>query len=112
MSSEKIIQRLAKAMDRRSFLGKAGAGALGTLMALLGFPQDVSAHYIHYKCCHICNSNSSSCGSCACTWCWRCCYNGQNIRCCECYSYNQPNCGIGDCPAYCSWTYVEPGTCP
>jgi len=106
MSSEKIIQRLAKAMDRRSFLGKAGASALGTLMALLGV-SSASALYT-YKCCHLCRSPSPSCNNCACVWCWICPHSdGKNYQCCECHT-NTSYCDAGCSNVNCSWGYLGP----
>lgn len=103
MSMEELVADVAKQLDRRSFLGKAGAAVVGGLMALMGLPQTASA-IIRYKCCNLCKGASTSCSNCACTWCWSCQWSdGYWYRCCECHS-NTSYCG-GDCDnVTCSWS--------
>jgi hypothetical protein len=110
MPTEKLVEGLAKQLDRRTFLAKLGAGTVGVLLALMGFPQRAAAY--DYACCHLCNapSSCSGCASCSgnqcgkgtcgsnCSWCWDCCdANRHMYRCCECYS-SPPSC-CGGCPA-------------
>ena len=104
MSTEKLVEDLAKQLDRRRFLGKAGAAVMGGLMALMGLPQTASAGTIPYKCCNLCKGYSSSCSNCACTWCWSCPWgDGYYYSCCECYSQSSGGC-VGCNNVTCSWS--------
>ncbi len=87
MSTEKLVEDLAKQIDRRTFLGqlgKLGVGLVGGLVGLMALPETAAA--VSYKCCTLCRSPSSTCRGCACAWCWTCNHNGQKWRCCECHS--------------------------
>ncbi len=88
MADEKMILRLSALIDRRAFLRRVGAAALGAVAALVGTPGLALALYNVY-CCHLCQPNSGSCSNCACTWCWMCTYNlTHDYSCCECHRDN------------------------
>jgi hypothetical protein len=110
MSNEKIVEMIGRQISRRAFLKKLGASAIATLLALLGFPQTATAHFVHYKCCHLCQSPSSSCsGGCptptsAGRWCWVCFYTPTECYlCCECKQAGAPCNGECDSYVYRSW---------
>jgi len=104
MSTEKLAERLAQEIDRRSFVKRLGAGAVGTLLALMGVTPAAAERTVpaFVSCCDTCNPPQGSCSGCYCQWCWQCsdCAVGGTYRCCECYSRTE-SC-IGDCPAICS----------
>lgn len=99
MSAEKLVEGLARQIGRRAFLRTVGASSVATLLALMGHP--VTASHGSYctccsyvKCCQLCCSPSSSCGTARCTsdnqnqhvtWCWYCDHtDGRTYKCCEC----------------------------
>lgn len=112
MLTEKIAEGLARRIDRRKFLARAGAGAAGGLLAATGLSKAASSSSVtpdsSELCCNLCNPPSTSCysnrASCGSIWCWNCndCAAGGTFNCCECYSYKG---GTGECPAKCSYVY-------
>ena len=107
MSLEQLVERLADATDRRSFLKRLSAATLGFTFGALGLAE--VAHAAH--CCQLCKPASSSCSGCACTWCWNCCDNNVSYwRCCECF--NPGGCCCRGCyGAKCSYV-TSLGGCP
>lgn len=94
MSTDQLVDAIGKQTSRRKFLRRVGVSAMAVSAAVLGLPAEAEAT-IRYKCCNLCKSPSSSCGSCACVWCWTCCNSLSNFlkyRCCECHS-NTSACG-------------------
>lgn len=106
MATEKLVEALARQIDRRSFLGKVGVGIVGGLLGIMGLPQTVTAT-VKEKCCNLCVSPSTSCSNCACVWCWRCPYLGMYYNCCECHR-DTTNCGSGCSNVGCSYTTQAP----
>jgi hypothetical protein len=92
MSTEKLVEDLAKQIDRRTFLGKVGkmgVGIVGGLLGLMALPQTAAAAH---PCCNLCVSPSTCGNNCRCRWCWTCqASDGSKYRCCECHSGK--NCG-------------------
>lgn len=106
MSMEKLVQRIAGGLDRRSFLGKLGFGLVTALLGWITLP-DRSEALVNYACCTLCKSNSVSCSNCACTWCWSCGPwgpRGDYYHCCECHS-NTSYCGSGCSNVTCSYAF-------
>lgn len=83
MSIDKLTEGLAKQLDRRTFLIRVGAGAIGALAALMGLPKNAAA--AQYACCGLCVAYSSSCTGCYCQWSWYCCDGHHLYKCKECY---------------------------
>jgi hypothetical protein len=102
--TDKLVILLAEAIDRRSFLRRAGATALGVVAALLGVPMVALAYY-PYGCCNLCQPRSQSCSNCACTWCWTCIYGSHQMQCCECHR-DPDYCGSGCSNVICSYVNV------
>jgi hypothetical protein len=131
MSSDRIIEVIAKTTTRRRFIGKLGAVAGGLGLTSLGMsrsafsatpprpnappPPDPGCG-IEY-CCNLCNSGcpQASCSGCACTWAWTCPWNPggghtYTVQCGECFSSTihqgdcQKACPSGDVP--CSWAII------
>lgn len=102
MLAERLVEFLGKKMERRSFLGKLGIGAIGALTGLMGLSKPAAARCT-FACCGLCVCPSGSCSNCACTWCWVCSTSpGVAYKCCECHS-NTTWCG-GQCRnVNCSW---------
>lgn len=97
MSMEKLVERIAEGLDRRSFLGKMGFGLVAGVLGLFALPERSEA--VNYVCCHLCKSNSGSCSNCACVWCWSCGPwgpRGDFYQCCECFS-STSTCGGDSC---------------
>ncbi len=102
MATEKLVESLARRIDRRNFLKKLGTGAIGALLAMMGLSQGASAAHggcppglVDAQCCCLCKQPSQSCNNCVCTWCWSCVLGGTWL-CCECHTQNNPC--IDDCP--------------
>lgn len=72
MSAEKLVDVLARRLDRRRVLAKLGMGAVGGLAALAGLPGRAAAGPVDWRCCHLCRQNSGLCSGCSCVWCWGC----------------------------------------
>ncbi len=107
MLSEATLLGFAGAIDRRRFLRRVGASALGAIGGLIGLPGLAHAYYDVY-CCHLCNPNSGTCTGCACTWCWACTFDTHDYACCECHS-DTSNCGAGcGINTPCSYAYRTP----
>lgn len=110
MSTERLVEGLAKQIGRRNFLVKLGAGTAGGLLALMGLAQPVAAAH-PFKCCNLCLPNGT--GDCSgyyhCVWCWVCDYREwwggtTRWRCCEGYGENTLSCGCCACNyVACSW---------
>jgi len=102
--TERMIERLGGLTDRRRFLRRGGAAAVGAAAVLTGTKATTaSAHFIGTSSDHGCDLCRSP-GSCnyACSWCWwgHCHTNvggssRHQTQCCEGYS-NYPGC-TGDC---------------
>lgn len=110
-SPETLVAKVAEAVDRRSFLRKAGTGALGAFTLLFGMPNVAQAYhycgpYYHQYCCCLCTA-PTSCSNCACVWCWYCDYFGTTYKCCECYG-NTYTCD-GNCSNLWSSCYTRTG---
>jgi len=74
MSTEELVEKFGAQITRRNFLAKLGAGAVGALLGLMGFPN-VAFACINYKCCCLCELPTSSCQQdCPYSWCWFCNY--------------------------------------
>jgi len=110
MSTEKLVEKVGQQISRRKFIGKLGAGAFTTLLALLGFPK-VARACIPYKCCCMCQSPSGPCASTSCPsttsagqWCWYCYYAPEDrlYQCCEC-KYANSTCEEDCDGVYRSW---------
>lgn len=112
MSTEKFATRLGKALDRRGFVGKLGAAAVGVAAGLLGSPQDARASvggcsHNPVLCCCLCNNvppGTTCSGPIYCTWSWVCCNAASSFRqyrCIEGYGHavacNPPS---GQCNQY------------
>jgi len=112
MSTETLVEKLGKQIERRNFLAKAGTVAVGSLLALIGLSQSVAAT-VSYRCCNLCYS-PGACSNCNCTWCWQCCdtnfFPPRKVNCCECY--NSITCDGSCVNATCSYA-IDLGTnCP
>ncbi len=107
MSNDKIFDLAAQMVDRRKFLAKLGAGALGSIGIMLGLSTKALALY-SYECCNLCNpANSPNCCGGQCAWCWTC-YSGVWWQCCECYQPGYPcngTCGHTICSWYRFYSY-------
>lgn len=81
MATEKLVEAIARQIDRRDFLKKLGASTVGALPAFLGLSRPASAY--NYACCHLCwPAGSNSCTTCA--WCWSCLHeDGWWYACCD-----------------------------
>lgn len=94
--SERIVRSLGDLVNRRRFLRKAGAAAVGGAMLLLGIPSVAAA--VQCKCCtfpYYCSTNA--CPSCPCRYTWYCTHtDGTYWQCNDC-----------GCPFNC-W-YYKPG---
>ena len=101
MSADDLVRAAGREVNRRTVLRRIGTGALATVGMLLGLQGVASAttSLVHYKCCNLCRSPSSSCSGCVCYWCWTCCGSDsgrRNYRCCECH-YADPAPCVNDC---------------
>ena len=95
MSTEKLAKHIGRAFDRRGFLGRLGAGAVGVVGGMFGFahaakaaPTDPSGGCSHNPvlCCCLCYNvpvPSTCSGPISCTWTWTCCSNGWEYMCVE-----------------------------
>ncbi|ACZ41466.1 hypothetical protein Tter_0548 [Thermobaculum terrenum ATCC BAA-798] len=119
MSTEKVVEKLSKQVDRRRFLGIASKAALGFLL-LLSSRRIQTAEAYHTNCtnyntvrtkycCHLgyrddCTSTeSSNCFTYGTShpswWLWTCCYGTALVECRECCKYScskavlTPSCG-------------------
>lgn len=128
MSTEKLVESLAKRIDRRHFLRSVGMGTLGAIGALIGWPIGASAHTCppgapnHTKCCCLCKTGAigliTSCTvSGTAGWCWSCYWSpseggdGRDYRCCE--WKNTGTYGCNDfCPGVTKSTYYRLGSAP
>ncbi|MES4787243.1 MAG: hypothetical protein C4294_17095 [Nitrospiraceae bacterium] len=54
MATEKLVESLARQIDRRNFLKKLGASTVGALLALMGLSQTAFAT-VSYACCNLCH---------------------------------------------------------
>lgn len=94
MSTERLYELAAEITDRRRFLGKLGAAALGGFGMFLGFSTNAFA-LVSYACCNLCFSpGPASCSGCA--WCWTCLQGSNFWHCCECHN-PATNCGSPGC---------------
>lgn len=104
MSTEKLVESLARQISRRDFLKTLGAGAIATLLAFLGPPETASGThggcapglYDRYCCCLCKIPGSTTCTTCA--WCWSCGPwgpRGDYYSCCECHKTNDGCPGSG-----------------
>lgn len=102
--TERMIERLGGLTDRRKFLRRGGAAAVGAAAVLTGATTHTArgSHYIGQSSVHGC-SLCQSAGSCSyvCSWCWwgHCHQNvggssRHQTQCCEGYS-NFPGCTGG-----------------
>ncbi|MBI5877941.1 MAG: twin-arginine translocation signal domain-containing protein [Chloroflexi bacterium] len=114
MAPEKLVEAIARQIDRRDFLKKLGAGTFGALLAFLGLSRPAFA--VDVACCHLCYSpGSTTCNTCA--WCWNCWWDpalggdGWGYQCCECHSTND-GCPYGDCGNVDHSYYRRVGTMP
>ncbi len=114
MSVEKLVDKVGQKVSRRTFLSKGGAGAVGALLAIVGFPQ--TAYAGNYFCCNLCKLGYSSCDgfNCACLWCWTCQEGNCEYGCCECFEGPNPACSGTTCTGVvCSYGFVHSGSgCP
>lgn len=78
--SEKLLESLEQAADRRSFLGRTAAAAAALVVGVLGLSTPAQA--VPVQCCSLCFS-PSTCSNCACWWSWVCCVGTAQ---CPCYS--------------------------
>ena len=113
MSTEDLVRVVGEQTNRRGFLRRAGAGALGITFGILGLPKD--AFGANYKCCSLCKTppqSSCSCG--VCSWCWTCCWNNNSgswkVNCCEYYT-NRSYCNGSSCTSVCCSTGNTIGKC-
>ena len=100
MSVDELVRRVGEGIPRRKFIARAGAAVLGVTYGILGAPQTASA-LVHYKCCWLCESPSSSCCGGAipyCIWSWTCC-DGPSFKRYKCLEYYCG--GSGDCDIDC-----------
>lgn len=104
MSSERMLEILARGIRRRTFLVRVGTGAVGLALGMLGQTKMAAGTFV-YACCTLCFVPDANCGlNCTtCAWCWLCNNAGTWWSCCECHSTND-GCGVGDCVGvYCSY---------
>jgi hypothetical protein len=114
MAAEKLVLDLAKRINRRKLLAKAGVGAVGALAVAIGKPLSAAA-LVAYKCCDLC-CFPYGCSNCTSTWCWQCCNDvsdGVAYQCCECYGSSGdcgPSCSgvIGSCVSPSGWRCFRP----
>jgi len=128
-----MIDKIAAAISRRRFLGRAASACSSVVLAMLGFPNRVNAQQLnHVACCFLCSTTScQNVPSCAGTWCWTCVFKFPPpiprciiFSCIECYNSNAPHncfaacapCGTRDmCATACENILcskaVETGTC-
>jgi hypothetical protein len=102
MATEKLIEGIARQIDRRNFLKKIAMGTVGAILALIGVPMVAAAScppgLFPVHCCCLCNQASQSCNGCTCSWCWGCTEGGTWL-CCECHNASNPcDAGCGDVP--------------
>ena len=112
MSSEDLIRRVGDLVDRRAFLRRLGASAVGGLMLLLGIASPALGYY-NCQCCLLCRPCSTApCTPCACVWAWTCYSGGKLWRCVECHgdtSYCGSQCLNVVCSQY-VWIGDAPGS--
>jgi hypothetical protein len=112
MSTEKLYELAAEITNRRRFLGKLGAAALGSFGMLFGLSTNALAYY-DYACCHLCfQPGPATCSGCA--WCWTCLSGSNYWQCCECHE-PAGNCNSSTCDGVVrSWATFQhccaPGT--
>lgn len=112
MSSDNLVEHLARVLDRRRFLRRLSGAAVGVLLAAFGQSGVASAAYQY--CCTLCFDPSGPCTGCACMWCWTCrdTPTARYYRCCECYTQTYQGCN-GTCNhVKCSTVALIPGTAP
>jgi hypothetical protein len=102
MSVRDMPDKLGDHIDRRRFLRKAGATALGLALAFTGTKTAQATYRV--RCCDLLCSQtctSTTWGNCQNRWIWACCYGTSLIECRECYSSG------------CSWAAYTPscGAC-
>lgn len=103
MSVDRLVEVIARQIDRRNALVRLGTGAVGSLAALIGLPLGASAT-VRWRCCDLCKGNSGSCSGCACTWGWSCNQDGHHYQCAECHR-DTSYCGPGCSNVKCSYGY-------
>lgn len=104
--ADRLNDALNRAMERRTFLGRAAATALGVIAASFGFATPAVATYT-VQCCNLCRPYSQYCFGCACTWSWQCVTStGRYYKCIECHD-SATNCGSNCAGVYCSTVQLE-----
>ena len=111
MSTERLVEGIAKLIDRRRFLARAAGSSLAGVAAVMG-PSKV--HGVRpatgAACCNLCYGDSGSCTGCACIWCWACCFDGYYWNCCECHSATS-DCGKDCNNVICSYSELSACCC-
>lgn len=101
----RILEKLNRALSRRSALGKITSSCTAVALAILGLAQPASAFTVF--CCTLCSStlctNMNPPPVCAGTWCWLCAWKNHPIgtcrliECFECYNSNAPSTCFNNC---------------
>jgi len=108
---DKIVDKVAEAGARRSFLGRLAAAAAAVLLG----PAQAARGVEKVGCCELCSA-SRNCNY-SCKWCW-CCWNQSEGHCYQCTEYyGEPcngNCFGASCSGVvCSAAYIiNYASCP
>jgi hypothetical protein len=90
---EQLMEKIAKSINRRGFLGKAASASAAVVMAILGFPKRADATLYEYACCMLCSKTMcQNLTQCAGTWCWTCMYYDTIDGHCYCFVYKCYEC--------------------
>lgn len=115
-TTEKMVHYLGERTSRSRFLRRLSVLGLGATFGALVHPS-VARATVPWRCCDLCEERSVTCntGAAICSWCWTCCWYGDNpphrYRCCEWSS--SAICGnFCDQNVYCSTAEFLDNNCP